>query len=174
MKKVMMMMAGMLLAGAVNAASVNWATGTLTTVLTGYTTTWQGQTAYFYLCNESFDLSGIIAGLKDGGTIPGSVGSPDLSVALSTKGATTGTGASTEFGAGQYAYGWGVAFNADRTQFAILAVTKSNVFPTGANATLTFGGLATVYDIAPVPEPTAMALIALGVAAVGLRRKFTK
>lgn len=170
MKKVMMMMvACALFAGTASAALVTWGTGTVAG-LSG----WQGQTVSFYLCADGYDLGasgGVIDALKKDGvaSLPGGA---DFSKVISSKNSAAGDGTKNDFNPGDIAYGWAVVFSSDGKQFAIFDVKASDPFPGAGDTALNFGGVYTVYDV--VPEPTAAALLALGVAAVGLRRRFAK
>ena len=67
----------------------------------------------------------------------------------------------------------------ETSQFAMTSLANKFSSSDGGALTLTFGTLAgsatgTGSDWAPVPEPTSVALLAIGVAAIGLRRRFRK
>jgi len=176
MKKMMMTLAIALAAFAGNAGVVFWNTGNVA-ALPSYATDWQSQTVSFFLCGSAgYDTSALIASLQSGGALPGGT---DATKPLGVSPATLATVLGTQvFADGSYAYGYGVVFSADGTQFAISDVNTSAIFAAGGNASLSLGGTTatgfTVYDITVVPEPTSMALFALGVAAIGLRRRFKK
>ena len=170
MKKVMIMVACTLLAGAINAASVAWNTGDASSL------GWTGQAVSFYLCASGFSLgddeTGIIGAMVLNGKTSQPGGADYIGTIGSKGGNAAGNGATSSFGEGNVAYGWAVVFNAAGTQFAIFDVTASDTFPSAGNGGLTFSGAYTIYNV--VPEPTAAALLVLGAAAVGLRRRFTK
>ncbi len=174
MKKLLTMMVVAFAAVLVNAASVSWQSGNMS-ALPSYASAWQGQTVYFFLADSlEHSNSALITALSNGaaldttgadrsGTLPGA---PFYSV--------SGTGLDASFAPGDYAYGYGIVFNSAGTQFAISGVKQSAAFAAAGNAALALGGAAnfTVYDV--VPEPTSMALLTMGIAAIGLRRRFRK
>ena len=165
------------------AASVAWSTGDVSTLAVNagqtYATDWQNQMVGFYLVAADFDLAGLTTQLAAGNDTTFKTMSPDVSFALGSKQAA-GNGVKV-FNNGDSAYGFAIVYNKNAdlnnvniADFAISKTLKSGTFAAGIDLPINFGGNTgfKTYDV--VPEPTSMALLALGVAAIGLRRRFKK
>ena len=170
------MMAVILAAGFMQAASVGWSTGQLKAPNPDGTfsaTSLGSSTAYTAVTFFFVDNSGVA-----GAAVTGLTNTSDPSAGLSAYGLTTG-GTAFSANAKYWTY---VVVTANDNSFSLTSSTASFTVPGTGNATLNYqtgAGFDTVANKLPgqwtvVPEPTSMALLALGAAAMGLRRKFRK
>ena len=189
----MTLLAVALVAGITQAASIDWNSGTMYLPTSAADGTWNtaGGTAYrvpggstspvtayfFLLTAEEYGNANLVSDV----TTAMKNGTYDLTVADNTVKPAGTTRAANWKGQGSYLAGDSGYMLAIYTLDAVDASFNKEWFMvTTGTATIGTGGLnETVANMAAnvgtwtaVPEPTSMALLALGVAALGLRRKF--
>lgn len=178
MKKFLIIMATVLIAAAVNAASVSWSGVNVTPDPDG-----NAATSYtIYLVDASVISSGDLAG---------EIATGNLSFLRGNAVVATTTGASTQpngvlrwsassnlpdtYGVGAETTFYTVILNDQLADAAWYLITKTNTetIPATGNLAMNFGNQDDVAwaPIEPVPEPTSGLLIMLGVAALALKRK---
>ena len=180
-KTIVALVATIAMSLAVNAASVNWISGDMSG-LSSFNPMWQANQVSFYLVGSAgYSLTSIIDGLKinDTSVLTGLTLDKQANIAGSPGFSAGGAGTKADFVPTNIAYGFAVLWN-DGTvpggdlKFAISKVGTSATFAGIGNANLNFGGAGNFTEYGVVPEPTSMALLALGIAAIGLRRRFKK
>ncbi len=189
MKKKMMMsvFAALFAVGGAQAATILWTTGNIGTIAvnsgSNFTADWTGQIISFYTVASDFDLAGFKTDLAAGNDVSGYAMTISASGPMvgATKYATTITSADIYTASTTY-YGFALAQNANANMSAAgtvdylisTALWTGTVAANGAQLPAGLGGAVNFTTLDAVPEPTSMALLALGVAAIGLRRKFRK
>lgn len=184
MKKIAMIAAVALVAGMTQAASVIWSSGTILNPNTGLAI---GATTGIYLATVYFysDAAGTTLIAPSAGT--GAQISDGITTATSTFAGTTANVFTGGAVSGYYAQM--VIASTDGEWIRSSGIRQLGTIPTLGNLTLNFGsGLGFVggttggttwpttddYGWEPVPEPTSIALLVLGVTAIGLRRRVRK
>jgi len=179
MKKIVTLIAVVFAVSCVNAASVAWSTGAIKVPLAGGTFGANvGTTTGIYLATVAFYLDN--AG-ELGAAIAGVTGTTDTTTSVATGSVLNGTGATYSFGNNASYWAQVVVTSTDGNWIMTSTVARFTLPGTGNGSVnfLTGSGFNTIANKMPtewtaVPEPTSMALLALGVAALGLRRKFRK
>jgi hypothetical protein len=180
MKKTMMFLAVIAIAGVTEAGSVRWSMLNNAVVWkdTGTAVTTVGQQYYLVLAS---DQASIISAINGGTFSGGTAGVLGMGTASTTKGYVA---SAAVFNSGLAV---GTSYNLSVLVFDSLSGTDYYQFSSsipqaawdgttdiGATAGFAAANFNTANWTAVVPEPTSMALLALGVAAVGLRRRFKK
>lgn len=181
MKKFLIIMAMVLIASAVNAASVNWSGANVKPDPDG-----NAATSYtIYLVDANVISSGDLAGQIAAGNLSSLQGD---AVVATTTGLAQGDGgvgrwATTASLPPSYTNGDGYTFYTiilnngldSATQYMVTAEQTWNIPEAAGNLSMDFGSQAennwVAIPIKPVPEPTSGLLIMLGVAALALKRK---
>ena len=183
MKKIITIVAALFIAAAAQAASIDWAiTGAQAIKNPEGTAVGAGWTVYLVLTDSVADIEVAIANGTFAVGSDGVLGSATTTSAASNLGSTPVTITSglltdgTLYSFTSVYFDTATYVNGTTTQYKFSTASGYTPAYTGDTPTqttwssATFGG--TWEDV--TPEPTAMALLALGAAAVGLRRRFRK
>jgi hypothetical protein len=193
MKKMMTLLAAVLVAGITQAAVMNWQSGAIYLPTSAADGTWNtaGGTAYrvpggtaspvtayfFLLTAEEYgnaSLIGDVTAAMQAGTY--NLAAADNSMTPSSMARITNWANQGDYAVGESGYMLAIwtldaydgSFNQD---WFMVTTAMGTIADNGANAFIQ-NMASNIGTWTAVPEPTSMALLALGVAALGLRRKF--
>ena len=172
MKKALLMLAIVTIASFVHAAQITWKFSSIPAT-SGTGTIADGSAALLFVDQ---DRDAILSALK--GENP-TMTKEQAIAAASFSTTTSGGGISTKVGnysAGTTVSAFTVVFDSPTasagSQYMATASVSKKFPATGSDASFSFGTPASQgYTWTPIPEPTTIALLALGLAAIGLKRK---
>ena len=186
MKKMMMMIAAIAVSATVQAATVNWASTTSGLVTQGGSGLAGVTVTLIQLGIEGIDFTNF-TGLN---TAPATGAEPTWNGSAWVASGSTVIGTATTAADGSFGGSNSFSFqsvlgtiplNEANTWFALVATGPGGIYGASSpmklsdyNSVVSIGNLYLGDNIEMVPEPTSMALLALGIAAVGLRRKVRK
>jgi PEP-CTERM putative exosortase interaction domain len=185
MKRIVMITAGIILAAMTQAATIDWGMANygVTWKGTGLNTVAAGATYYLILGNN---LASIETAIQNDTFSPSMAGVLATGKSTGAKGyvATTSVDSSLlALGGTVYQYHVLVFDVSAGTKYYQISASQSETAYTAGDSvyadakTVTFGAGAfntANWKVYPVPEPTSMALLALGAVAIGFRRRFHK